>query len=145
MTWLAVAAVMTLLLIQRALFVKGLVAQAQYADDSVNKLLGHCCAQMRIKHRIRLKVSANATSPAVCGLFRPAILIPHSLTQSLRTSQLEAVLLHELAHIKRGDLWINLVLTPKNFYNTISNSLTKRNRHSVRQSGCEFCLLNSVF
>ena len=46
-------------------------------------------------------------SPAVCGLFRPVILLPQSLVQKLPPAQLRAVLLHELTHLRRGDVWIN--------------------------------------
>src|ERR1035441_5199582 len=46
-------------------------------------------------------------SPAVCGLFRPVILLPQSLVQKLPPAQLRAVLLHELTHLRRGDVWMN--------------------------------------
>jgi len=51
------------------------------------------------------------TSPAVCGLFRPVILVPQDLAPIFGASHLRAVLMHELAHIKRGDLWVNLAQT----------------------------------
>jgi len=46
-------------------------------------------------------------SPAVCGFGRPDILIPRNLAESLSVTQLRAVFLHELAHVKRGDVWVN--------------------------------------
>ena len=46
-------------------------------------------------------------SPAVCGLFRPVILLPRLLAEQLPPSQLRAVLLHELIHLRRGDVWVN--------------------------------------
>lgn len=48
-------------------------------------------------------------SPAVCGLFRPVILLPRDLEEKLSTAQLRAVLLHELFHLRRGDVWVNCV------------------------------------
>ena len=109
--WLSIVIAMGLLLLQRAVFVKGLVAQAEEADTSIKDTFDSCCKRIGIRKRIGLKISVNATSPAVCGLFRPVILLPHNLSQNLSTGQLQAVLLHELAHIKRGDLWINTVQT----------------------------------
>src|SRR5882724_4846490 len=50
-------------------------------------------------------------SPAVCGFGRPVILIPRHLAESLSVTQMRGVLLHELAHIKRGDVWVNHVQT----------------------------------
>ena len=43
----------------------------------------------------------------MCGLFRPVILLPRSLAERLPPAQLRAVLLHELLHLRRGDVWVN--------------------------------------
>src|SRR5258708_37268168 len=59
---------------------------------------------MGIKQRVRLRLSATASSPAVYGLWLPVILIPQRLADKLSALQLRAVLLHELAHIKRSDV-----------------------------------------
>ena len=109
--WLAVVSAMAVLLLQRAIFVCGLVAQAKDVNSLMNDTLDYCRGQMKLRRKVGLKVSANATSPAVCGLFRPVILIPENLAPSLGASGLRAVLMHELAHIKRGDLWVNLAQT----------------------------------
>src|ERR1035437_2120665 len=50
-------------------------------------------------------------SPAVCGLFRPAILIPQSLAENFSDEQLRAVLLHEVIHLRRRDVWVNCLQT----------------------------------
>ena len=132
--WLAVVIAMGLLLLQRAIFVKGLVAQAGEADISIKDTFNSCYERIGIRKRIGLKVSANATSPAVCGLFSPVILLPQNLSASLSSSQLQSVLLHELAHIKRGDLWVNLaqtILQIVYFYNPllwIANAIIRRIR-----------------
>src|SRR6266511_3457441 len=59
---------------------------------------------MRIRRRNYLRLSTTLSSPAVYGLWRPVILIPQRLADQLSAPQLRAVLLHELAHIKRGDV-----------------------------------------
>jgi biopolymer transport protein ExbD len=46
-------------------------------------------------------------SPAVYGLFHPVILLPQSLVERIAPEQLRAVLLHELIHFRRADVWIN--------------------------------------
>ncbi len=111
LVWLAVVAAMCLLLLQRAIFVRGLIAQAEEATGLMKDTLHYCCERMAVKIKVRLKISPNATSPAVCGLFRPVILLPRNLGPTLGSSHLRTVLMHELAHIKRGDLWINTVQT----------------------------------
>ena len=56
---------------------------------------------------VRLKLTDQPQSPAVCGLFRPVILLPRTLAEQLSPAQLRAVLLHELLHLRRGDVWVN--------------------------------------
>ena len=137
LVWLAVVIALGLLLLQRAMFVRGLVAQAREANSLMNGALEYCCKCMGVKRKIGLKVSANAASPAVCGLFRPVILLPHKLAPSLGSSGVQTVLLHELAHIRRGDLWVNLVQTVLQimyFYNPLlwlANCVIRRVREQA--------------
>jgi parallel beta-helix repeat protein len=137
LVWLAVVIAMGLLLLQRALFVRGLVAQAKKAGRLMNDELAHCCASMRIKCRVGLKVSPNAMTPSVCGLIRPVILVPWNLASTLGASRLRTVLMHELAHIRRADLWVNLaqtILQIMYFYNPllwIANCVIRRIREQA--------------
>ena len=109
LAWLLVVSVMTVLLIQRAFFVKGLVAQSDKASAPLADLLEQCRQQMKVGRGITLRLTSLSTSPSVCGLWRPRILMPRRMVARLETRQLRSILLHELAHVKRGDLWINLV------------------------------------
>jgi beta-lactamase regulating signal transducer with metallopeptidase domain/type II secretory pathway component GspD/PulD (secretin) len=56
---------------------------------------------------MRLKLVEGRMSPAVCGLFRPVILLPRSLAEKLSPAQMRAVLLHEVFHLRRKDVWVN--------------------------------------
>ncbi|MCA9175199.1 MAG: M48 family metalloprotease [Planctomycetales bacterium] len=47
--------------------------------------------------------------PTVVGLLRPLVLLPPALICGLSAEQIAAVLSHELAHIRRADLWVNLL------------------------------------
>jgi beta-lactamase regulating signal transducer with metallopeptidase domain len=59
-------------------------------------------------HRpLRLRLIDQAMSPAVCGLLRPVILVPRVLVERLSPAQLRSVLVHELVHLRRGDVWAN--------------------------------------
>jgi hypothetical protein len=64
-----------------------------------------------MRSNIRLQLTERALSPAACGLFRPLILLPRLLVDQLPPLQLRAVLLHELFHLRRGDVWINCLQT----------------------------------
>ena len=137
LAWLTTVCVMMGLLVQRAFFVNSLIRQSRPADETLLLQLKRCATDMNMRHRVDLKLSPNATSPSVCGLLRPVILIPDNLTGDLNPGQTKAVLIHELAHIKRGDLWVNLVqalLQILYFYNPllwVANSIIRRIREQA--------------
>jgi type II secretory pathway component GspD/PulD (secretin)/beta-lactamase regulating signal transducer with metallopeptidase domain len=66
-----------------------------------------CALLPELRSPLRLRLTDHPQSPAVCGLFRPVILLPRSLAEHLPPAQLRAVLLHELLHLRRGDVWVN--------------------------------------
>ena len=55
--------------------------------------------------------SSLVEAPVVIGFLRPAILVPAGLLAGLPVQHLEAILLHELAHIRRFDYLVNLIQT----------------------------------
>jgi bla regulator protein BlaR1 len=67
-------------------------------------------ARMGIKKPVHIWLSGIVTSPVTIGYIKPVILLPLAAINQLTTQQIEAVLLHELAHIRRYDYFINLVI-----------------------------------
>lgn len=59
----------------------------------------------------RLLISLKADIPMAVGWLKPAVLLPASMISGLSTAQLEMLILHELAHIKRHDYVINFIQT----------------------------------
>lgn len=55
---------------------------------------------------VRLWLSGRIDVPQVVGLWRPIVLLPEGLERALTRAQLEAVLLHELIHLRRRDPWV---------------------------------------
>lgn len=66
-------------------------------------------ARLRVNRPVRVLQSAVVQVPTVVGWFRPAILLPASTLTGLSPHQLDFILAHELAHIRRGDSWVNLL------------------------------------
>lgn len=64
---------------------------------------------MRITRPVRLLESCLADVPVVIGHLRPVILAPIGLLSGLPAGQVEAILLHELAHIRRCDYLVNML------------------------------------
>lgn len=65
--------------------------------------------KLKIKQTVKLFQSKFVYSPVTYGIFKPVILIPAGLIFQLSPSQLEAIIAHELAHIKRYDYLVNLI------------------------------------
>lgn len=65
--------------------------------------------RMKIRVPVRLMISRLTDTPSVVGWLRPMILLPAATLLTLSVEQLEAVLAHELAHIRRHDYLVNLL------------------------------------
>ena len=79
------------------------------SDTRCSSTLNRLMESMAIRSAVRLVKSNLATVPAVIGWFRPMILVPASMVSGLSVSELEALLAHELAHIRRHDYLVNVV------------------------------------
>lgn len=73
-------------------------------------------ARMGIHKPVHIYISELITSPVTIGFLKPIILMPIAAINHLSQKQLEAILLHELSHIRRYDYFINLVI---NFIRTV--------------------------
>jgi len=73
----------------------------------VEKVSGY----MNITRKIKLWFSQHVDVPATIGFLKPVILIPVASLNRLTADQLEAIILHELSHIKRNDYLINLLVS----------------------------------
>ena len=62
---------------------------------------------MRIARRVGVAAVDRIASPAVVGVIRPTILLPLSMMSGMATQDIEAIIAHELAHIKRFDCLVN--------------------------------------
>lgn len=66
--------------------------------------------QIGITKKISVWISHHIDVPATIGFFKPVILIPIASINNLSSHQLEAIILHELSHIKRNDYITNLII-----------------------------------
>lgn len=65
--------------------------------------------RMRIRQPIRVVVSEALATPAVFGIWSPVLILPVSIVTSTPVHEVEAVVLHELAHIRRHDFVVDLL------------------------------------
>lgn len=76
-----------------------------YWENKLNRLAN----KIGINKTVGLLQSCIAKLPMVLGHFKPVILIPIGLLTALSEEEIEAILIHELAHIRRKDYLINLL------------------------------------
>jgi TonB family protein len=109
------------------------------ARDEVLALVEKLAVRLRCGRRVRVLISSIAEGPGVVGWLRPVVLLPASTLLGLSPEQLEAVLAHELAHIRRHDYLVNLVqLTIETllFYHPAVWWISSRIRHE-RELCCD--------
>lgn len=80
-------------------------------DMSYRLFVKKVAHRLGINKSVHIYISQLVTSPVTIGYFKPIILLPVAALNSLTLQQAEAILLHELAHIKRSDFLINLIVT----------------------------------
>jgi beta-lactamase regulating signal transducer with metallopeptidase domain len=81
------------------------------AEPSWTEVLEQLMRRMEISRPVRLCTSAIAEVPTVVGWMHPFILLPMSALSGLSPREIEAILAHELAHIRRHDYLVNLLQT----------------------------------
>jgi bla regulator protein blaR1 len=85
-----------------------------------------------IQKEVKALLSVYVDTPQVIGFIKPVILLPASCLTNLTTAQLEAVLLHELVHIKRNDYLVNLFVASLEIL-FFFNPFVKQLAASIRQ------------
>jgi beta-lactamase regulating signal transducer with metallopeptidase domain len=79
------------------------------ADDRVEAVTARLAGRMNLRRAVRVMQSAVIDSPLVIGALKPLVLVPTGLLSGLSPAQLESILAHELAHVRRHDYLVNLL------------------------------------
>ena len=112
LTWLSGVALLTLRLLTGWLWVQRLHARGTApAPLGWQQMVVRLSKRLHISRPIRLFQSAMVEVPTVIGWLRPVVLMPASALTGMGPEQLEAILAHELAHVRRHDYLVNLLQT----------------------------------
>jgi beta-lactamase regulating signal transducer with metallopeptidase domain len=93
---------------------RGVCAATEFCQGRIHRL----AAQVRVSMPVILLESCLAEVPVVIGYLRPVILMPVGLMTGLPADQIDAILLHELAHVRRHDYLVNLGSLPRKYPST---------------------------
>ena len=78
-------------------------------DATIDHLMTSAKRRLHFGGYAQLLISARVQVPMVVGFLKPIILMPAAVVAQLSMEQLETILLHELAHIKRHDYLVNIL------------------------------------
>ncbi|MCF7955333.1 MAG: right-handed parallel beta-helix repeat-containing protein [Phycisphaerae bacterium] len=87
------------------------IVMVKPVEDHVSQKLARLARSLAVTRTIEIVESALVSVPTVIGAFKPVVLLPASALTGLSADQLEMILAHELAHIKRNDYLMNLIQT----------------------------------
>ena len=95
---------------------------------------------------IEVRLSDALDAPSVIGFLHAAVIVPRTLWQELGTEERKQIILHEKAHLDRGDDWTNLLQKLLRAFFPLSPALMWAERHlSVeRERACDDAVLDAA-
>ena len=108
--WSIGAGVLALRMLLGLMWVRERSRPGRYTADPLwQARLGELARRMGIARNVALGLVDDLTSPVTAGWWRPVVLVPASLVSGMPPQLLEALLAHELAHVRRCDYIVNLI------------------------------------
>jgi len=107
--WVGVAGWRVALLLGQLARLRRVKAGAHLAGAPLNGLFQRLLTEMDVRRGVELKVSATPKTALVLGFLHPVVLLPADQAASACEAEVEAILRHELAHVRRLDDWANLI------------------------------------
>jgi beta-lactamase regulating signal transducer with metallopeptidase domain/uncharacterized coiled-coil protein SlyX len=108
--WVIGASVLLLRLIGSWVYVQQLKAEGiRLTESRIQEMFRRIATKLNIRSTVHLFESVRVSTPVVIGFIKPVVLLPVGLATGLTTKQIEAILAHELAHVKRFDYLVNLL------------------------------------
>lgn len=83
----------------------------QSVPESWELVFESLLGKLGLRQHVNFKLSALVNVPIVVGYLKPIVLFPIALVAQLEINQVEAILIHELSHIRRNDYLLNLIKT----------------------------------
>ncbi|MEO6979422.1 MAG: M56 family metallopeptidase, partial [Mucilaginibacter sp.] len=116
------------------------------ADTGIQTQVNRFAVLLNINRTIRSGLSHLVDVPCITGYFKPIILLPFTLSTYLSAQEIEAILLHELAHVKRNDYLVNMVqqaIAVLLFFNPFTHLINKA-INSERENCCDDLVVGSA-
>lgn len=110
LAWLGGAAVVLGLSVRAQLrFTARVRREPEIHSLEIQRLFRTCQQEMQVRRPVKLIETKQIAVPTLLGVIRPKLLVPTSTLHTLETNGLRHIFLHELAHVKRRDILLNLL------------------------------------
>ena len=103
------------------------------------ELFSRCQKQLKMRGKIELRTSAYAKTPFAFGLLRPYVVLPEA---GMGEGEKAMAMLHELTHIKNGDLWVKFIafaISAVHWFNPLAHLLC-RMIGAISEQHCDECV-----
>jgi len=113
-------------------------------DQKILDLLEDCKSEMSIRTILGVVITDKVTSPALFGFVRPRLLLPAGMLDAFSLKELRHVFLHELAHLKRHDIYLGYLsslLQVLHWFNPLIWLAFYRIRND-RELACDYLVLS---
>ena len=120
---------------KKTAFIRRNASFSSELQQQVNKF----AAKLGISKKIQIGLSKLVNVPCMTGYLKPMILLPFTLQTYLSANEIEAIILHELAHIKRNDYLLNIlqqVIAILLFFNPCAQLINKL-INEERENACD--------
>jgi beta-lactamase regulating signal transducer with metallopeptidase domain len=107
--WLAGVMACSLRLVMAGLHTVALRRRSDPEQGSIAAMVAALAARIGVSRSVSVRISTMTEGPATLGFLRPVILLPPAVALGVTPQQLEALLAHELAHIRRHDYLVNVL------------------------------------
>ena len=109
--WLVGVTVLSIRLVVSWSRIKKLARNSSPATETWQRTLTRLADALALRRGVAILESAAVEVPTVIGWLKPLILLPMSTMSALKPEEIEMLLAHELAHIRRHDFFVNLMQT----------------------------------
>jgi beta-lactamase regulating signal transducer with metallopeptidase domain len=124
----------------------GLIARSEPASEEATRIATEVAATLGLRRTPSIRTSEEATTPLVAGALRPVVVVPADRFGALSADEQRMALCHELAHVKRADLWLGCVpaLAERVFFFHPLVRLAAREYALCREAACDAAVIDAL-
>jgi hypothetical protein len=144
--WMSGVALAMVVSIRRWRVTAQLVERSTPATEDTARIAGEIAAALGLKRAPPVRTSNDVGTPFVAGALRPVVVVPADRFAALSTGEKRMALCHELAHVKRADLWLGCVpaLAEHLFFFHPLVRLATREYAVCREAACDAAVIDAL-